>query len=240
MRALIAQTSMELRLTLRSGEGLLVTLVIPPALLVFFAALGIAPSGYDRPIDFLLPSMLALAVMSIGLVSLGIRTAYERHYGVLKRLGATPLGRGRLLGAKILAVLAIEVVQALILVLVGVSFGWRPSGSIVLAFLTMLVGTATFASLGLFIAGTFRAETTLALANGLYLLLILLGGIAWPVERLPGPLAIIGLALPSNALASALRQTLTPSPGWPITQLGALLLWTLLILALARRTFRWE
>jgi len=240
MRALLAQARMELRLTLRSGEGLLVTLIVPPALLVFFAALRLAPSGYARPIDFLLPSMLALAVMSIGLVSLGIRTAYERHYGVLKRLGATPLGRGRLLGAKILSVLAVEVLQLILLGSAAFFFGWRPTGALAVALVALLLGTAVFASLGLFIAGTFRAETTLGLANGLYVLFILLGGVAWPLDRLPGPIALVGLILPSNALASALRASLSPQPSWPLTQLGALVLWTALILLIARRTFRWE
>ncbi|MCX2727578.1 ABC transporter permease [Thermomicrobium sp. 4228-Ro] len=240
MHALLAQAQMELRLTLRSGEGLLVTLIVPPALLVFFAALHLAPSGYTRPIDFLLPSMLALAVMSIGLVSLGIRTAYERHYGVLKRLGATPLGRGRLIGAKILSVLAVEVLQLLLLGGAAFLFGWRPTGALAVALVTLLLGTAVFASLGLFIAGTFRAETTLGLANGLYVLFILLGGVAWPLDRLPGPIALVGLVLPSNALASALRASLSPEPSWPLPQLGMLALWTALILLVARRTFRWE
>jgi ABC-2 type transport system permease protein len=240
MRALLAQARMELRLTLRSGEGLLVTLILPPALLIFFAALHLAPSGYTRPVDFLFPSMLALAVISIGLVSLGIRTAYERHYGVLKRLGATPLGRGRLLGAKILSVLAVEILQVIVLGSVAAFFGWRPTGAFPIALLTLLLGTAVFASLGLLIAGTFRAETTLGLANGLYVLFILLGGIAWPLDRLPGPIALVGLFLPSNALATALRDTLSPTPGWPFAQLGILVLWTACILAVARRSFRWE
>ncbi|MCS7255242.1 MAG: ABC transporter permease [Thermomicrobium sp.] len=240
MHALLAQARMELRLTLRSGEGLLVTLIIPPALLVFFAALHLAPSGYTRPVDFLFPSMLALAVMSIGLVSLGIRTAYERHYGVLKRLGATPLGRGRLLGAKILSVLAVEVLQVIILGSVAFFFGWRPTGAFAIALIALLLGTAVFASLGLLIAGTFRAETTLGLANGLYILFILLGGVAWPLDRLPGPIALVGILLPSNALATALRASLAPEPSWPFVQLGTLVLWTALILLVARRTFRWE
>jgi ABC-2 type transport system permease protein len=240
MHALLAQARMEVRLTLRSGEGLLVTLVIPTALLVFFALLGLAPNEYARPIDFLLPSMLALAVISIGLVSLSIRTAYERHYGVLKRLGATPLGRGRLIVAKIASVVTIELLQTVLLVVVALTFGWRPTGSALLAVAVLLLGTGTFASLGLLIAGAVRAETTLALSNGLYLLLILLGGIAWPVEHLPGPLALLGLLLPSNALASALRSVLSPVPAVPLAQIAALVLWTVLFLAIARRTFRWE
>ncbi len=240
MKALIAQARMELRLTLRSGEGLLVTLILPTALLVFFAALHLAPSGYARPIDFLLPSMVTVAVMSIGLVSLGIRTAYERHYGVLKRLGATPLGRGRLLVAKILSVLGVEVLQIGLLGSIGAYFGWRPTGFLLFALAALVFGTAVFASLGLLLAGTLRAETTLALANGLFILLILVGGVAWPLDRLPGPLALAALALPSNALATALRTSLSPTPGVPAFELAVLVVWLLALLAIARRTFRWE
>ena len=241
MEALLAQARMELLLTLRRGEGVLITLVVPAVLLVFFASLGIAPPGYARPVDFLLPGMLALVVMSTGLVSLGIRTAYERSYGVLKRLGSTPLGRGRLLAAKVLSVVAVAAAEiALLLAIAAFGYGWRPGGSLLWALLILVLGTAAFSSIGLLLAGTLRAETTLAAANGLYLLLLLLGGIVWPVERLPGPLALVGLLLPSNALAEGLRLSLGPQPVAPLAQLLALLLWCAGVLAVALRTFRWE
>jgi len=241
MEALLAQARMELLLTLRRGESVLITLVVPAVLLVFFASLGIAPPEYARPVDFLLPGMLALAVMSTGLVSLGIRTAYERSYGVLKRLGSTPLGRGRLLAAKVLSVVAVAAAEiALLLAIAAFGYGWRPGGSLLWALLILVLGTAAFSSIGLLLAGTLRAETTLAAANGLYLLLLLLGGIVWPVERLPGPLALVGLLLPSNALAEGLRLSLGPQPVAPLAQLLALLLWCAGVLAVASRTFRWE
>jgi ABC-2 type transport system permease protein len=241
MEALLAQARMELLLTLRRGESVLITLVVPAVLLVFFASLGIAPPEYARPVDFLLPGMLALAVMSTGLVSLGIRTAYERSYGVLKRLGSTPLGRGRLLAAKVLSVVAVAAAEiALLLAIAAFGYGWRPGGSLLWALLILVLGTAAFSSIGLLLAGTLRAETTLAAANGLYLLLLLLGGIVWPVERLPGPLALVGLLLPSNALAEGLRLSLGPQPVAPLAQLLALLLWCAGVLVVASQTFRWE
>ncbi|MBX6754302.1 ABC transporter permease [Thermorudis peleae] len=241
MRALLAQTQMELRLLLRQGESVLITMVVPLALLVFFGALGVKPPGYARPIDFLLPGMLALAVMSAGLVSLSIRTAYERAYGVLKRLGSTPLGRPRLLAAKVLSVIVVEVVEIALLLLVAAwLYHWRPAGSALWAIVVLLIGTATFSSIGLLLAGTLRAETTLALANGLYLLLLLVGGVVWPVERLPRPLELVGLVLPSNALASALRASLGASGPSPIFGLVSLLLWCGIALVCAVRTFRWE
>jgi ABC-2 type transport system permease protein len=216
-------------------------MVVPLALLVFFGALGVKPPGYTRPIDFLLPGMLALAVMSAGLVSLSIRTAYERAYGVLKRLGSTPLGRPRLLAAKVLSVLVVEIVEIALLLLVAAwLYRWRPAGSALWALVTLLIGTATFSSIGLLLAGTLRAETTLALANGLYLLLLLVGGVVWPVERLPRPLELVGLVLPSNALASALRASLGANGPAPIFGVVSLLLWCGVALVCAVRTFRWE
>src|SRR5229473_6522246 len=113
-RQVLAQTRVELLLTLRRGESVLITLIVPVLLLVFFASLNIIPATRGKAIDFLLPGMLALAVMGTGMVSLGIATAYERYYGVLKRLGSSPLPRWGLLTAKILAVLAVEVVQAVL------------------------------------------------------------------------------------------------------------------------------
>src|SRR5688572_23276567 len=111
MNALLAQTRMELKLTLRRAEGVLITMIVPVVLLIFFTSIGLSPDGYEEPIDFLLPGMLALAVMSTGLVGLSIRTGYERSYGVLKLLGSTPLSRPTLIGAKVLSAVAIQVVQ---------------------------------------------------------------------------------------------------------------------------------
>src|SRR5439155_24841779 len=107
LRATAAMTSMELRLTARRGENLLVTIIIPAVVLLFFASVSVLPTP-GRPVDFLLPGALALAVIASSLVNLGIATGYDRHYGVLKRLGGSPLTRGQLLTAKIAAVVAVE------------------------------------------------------------------------------------------------------------------------------------
>ena len=79
------------------------------------------PTGTDDPVDFLAPGILALAVMSTAMVSLGIATGFERQYGVLKRLGATPLGRpAPARRPRSPAVVVVEVVQFVVLVA-----GWR-------------------------------------------------------------------------------------------------------------------
>jgi ABC-2 type transport system permease protein len=240
--ATLAQTGMELRLTARRGENLLVTIIIPVVVLLFFASVRVLPATAGDPVDFLLPGTLALAVIATSLVNLGIATAYERNYGVLKRLGGSPLTRAGLLAAKMLAVLVVEVAQVVLLVAVAaLILGWRPGSgaSAGLLVVALLLGTFTFAGLGLLMAGALRAEATLALANGLFIAFLLLGGIIIPVTELPGPLQAIAAVLPAAALADAFRIALGSGAdaGPPVAVLA---IWGVAAVVLAARTFRWE
>ncbi len=241
-RAIAAQTGVELRLTFRRGESLLITLIVPVLLLVFFASLEIVPAQSGRPVDFLLPGMLALALMSTGMVSLGIATAYERYYGVLKLLGGSPLPRAALIAAKAFSVLALEVLQiALLLIVAAVGYGWRPAGNVGEVVLALLLGTAAFTGLGLAMAGALRAEMTLAGANALYLLFLLLGDVVLPLSHLPRPLQILAQALPAVPLTDALRSAMLGAAGgayWPNVAEEAV--WAVALIAVAAFTFRWE
>jgi ABC-2 type transport system permease protein len=239
LHAVLTQVRAETLLTLRRGESLLVTVIIPVAVLIFFASSPILPS-VGRGIGFLLAGTLALAVISTGLVSLGIATAYERYYGVLKRLGVTPLPRSGLIAAKIISVLLLEVVQVVLLVGIAVLlYGWRPHGPAIGMIVVILLGTTTFAGLGLLMAGTLRAEATLAGANGLYLFFLLLGGLYLPLSDLPLPLRLLAQVLPAEPLASLLRTALNGRT-LSISALVALLAWTVMAPVLAALTFRWE
>jgi ABC-2 type transport system permease protein len=240
LAAIVAQTREEVVLTLRRGESVLVTMVIPVALLVFFASARFLPAS-GRTISFLLPGTLALAIISTGLVSLGIATAYERYYGVLKRLGVTPFPRGGLVTAKILAVLVLEILQ--VCVLVGVAtllYGWRPHGSVLLALVILLLGTSAFAGMGLGMAGGLRAEATLAGANGLFIFFLLLGGLYVPLDHLPALLIPVARVLPASALADALRSALSSHAAISPARLILLVAWAIAMPLLAARTFRWE
>jgi ABC-2 type transport system permease protein len=218
-----------------------VTLIVPVALLIFFASLNIVPTVNGSALNFLLPGILALAIMAAGMVNLGIATAYERYYGVLKRLGSSPLPRSGLILAKIISILVLEAVQVIILVGVAVVlYGWQFAGVPVLALLTLALGTVTFASLGLAMAGALRAELTLAGANALFLLFILLGGGILPLSHLPTPLAAIAQILPAAALTLALQATMNNGTAFPGFSLLVLVIWTVIILLVAVRTFKWE
>ncbi len=242
LAATLAQTATELRLTARRGENVLVTVVIPAVVLVFFASAGVLPTPAGRPVDFLLPGSIALAIIATSLVNLGIATAYERSYGVLKRLGGSPLTRAGLLTAKIAAVLVVELGQVVLLVVIATfALGWSPAPRVSPAPLlgVVLLGTLAFAGLGLLLAGALRAEATLALANALFIVAVLLGGIILPLDHLPGSLAAVAGLLPAAALSDALRAALGDAVD-PFRPLAILLAWGIGSTALAARTFHWE
>jgi ABC-2 type transport system permease protein len=242
VRPLGAQTAAELRLTARRGDSVLLNIAIPVGLLVFFSLVDVLPkpAGVKQPIDFLPPGILALAVMSTAMVSLGIATGFERHYGVLKRLGATPLGRPRLLVAKMGAVGAIEAFQVIVIVFVALLLGWKPGGDVAAAIPAIVLGTIAFSGLGLLLAGTLRAEVNLAAANGLYLLLLLLGGMLFPLSKLPAGWRDLAEALPAGALSDALHGALTTGGTIPDRAWIVLAVWAVVTPLLAARTFRWE
>ncbi|WP_313405781.1 ABC transporter permease [Aeromicrobium sp.] len=241
LRRLLTQTGMELRLTLRNGEQLLLTFVIPVLLLVAGSRSDRLVGG-DRPIDVVAPGVLALAILSTSFTSLAIATAFERRYGVLKRLGATPLSRGGLLGGKVLAVVLLQLGQFVVLGALALALGWRPGGGVT-AWLWLVVlavlATIAFGGLGLLMAGTLRAEATLALANLVYVLLLVGGGVLLPLDRYPAALQGVLSALPSGALGEGLRQAfVTGSPG--TFNVVVLAVWAVVAAAAAGRWFRWE
>jgi ABC-2 type transport system permease protein len=239
-RALAAQSRTEVVLQLRRGENLIVTLVVPLGILVFFAKVETTiPTDFDKAVDFLVPGVLSLAVMAAAMVSLGIATGFERRYGVLKRLGSTPLSRGGLLAAKTATVLLFELVEALLIVVTGIALGWEPSGGLLAALVLLLIGTVAFAGIGLLMAGTLRAEANLAAANALFLVLLFLGGMAYPLDELPGALQTIAKLLPAAALSDTVRSVLTTQP-FPTGQLVVLLAWAVAAPLAAARWFRWE
>lgn len=236
MKATLAQTRMELTLTARRGEGVLVLVGIPLGILLFFGATGLF--GVD--VNLLVPGLFSLAILSAAFTSLAISTGFERKYFVLKRLGATPLPRSALIVAKATAVFVIEVFQVLLLLGTAVLlFHWRADIDVPLFILAMILGTLAFAGLGLFIAGTLRAEATLAVANGLYLLMLLLGDIIVPIWVMPPAFIIVAKVLPVAPLTGLFRAAVGQGP-FVMTDLASVVFWAVLGPALAALLFRWE
>ncbi len=242
-KMIAAQAGLELRTLLRNGEQLLLTLIIPVLLLVVFSSESLISVGRGSRIGFIAPGIMALAVMSTSFTSLAIGTAFERRYGVLKRLGATPLSRGGLIGAKAVTVLTVQAGQIALIVIVSALLGWRPvvtAVSVPSALLLIAAGSAAFSGLALLMAGTLRAEATLAAANLVYLLLLGVGGVVFPLTKFPPAARPVLRLLPSGALSDGLRAVLRYGAGLPVKDVVVLGVWAVIGIGLAARTFRWE
>ncbi|GAA3639289.1 ABC transporter permease [Streptomyces chitinivorans] len=244
-RMIAAQAALETRLLLRHGEQLLLTVVIPTLLLVLFSAVDIVDlagegGGGGERVDFLAPGVLALAVLSTAFTGQAISTGFERRYGVLKRLAASPLPRWGLMTAKTCAVLVTEVLQVALLTSVALALGWSPHGGPLAVALLLVAGTAAFSGLGLLMAGTLRAEATLAAANLAFVLLLVGGGVVVPLEKFPEPVRAVLELLPISALSEGLREVLRDGAGMPWANLAVLGVWAVAGLAAAARFFRWE
>lgn len=239
-RMIGAQAALETRMLLRNGEQLLLTVVIPTLLLVLFGSVDIVDTGKGAAVDFLTPGILALAVMSTAFTGQAIATGFERRYGVLKRLAASPLPRWGLMTAKTVSVVVTEVLQVVLLTVIAFALGWSPHGNPAAVLLLLLLGTAAFSGLGLLMAGTLKAEATLAAANLVFLLLLVGGGVIVPMDKFPsGVQDVLGL-LPISALSDGLRDVLQHGAGMPWGDLGILAVWAVVGLAAAGRFFRWE
>jgi ABC-2 type transport system permease protein len=243
-RMVTAQTAVEIRLLLRNGEQLTLTLVIPLLLLSGFTLENLVnlDTALTR-VDYLTPGIIALAVTSTALTSLAITTGFDRRYGVLKRLGATPLSRSALITAKTLTVILVELVQAVIIIGVAFALGWNPNArpvAIVAVPLLVLLGTAALSGLALLMAGTLKAEVALAAANLFYVVLLGIGGAVFPLTKFPSAVQPFLQLLPTGALSTGLRDVLAYHTGLPVKDTITLAVWAVITITAAARYFRWE
>jgi len=240
LKATWAQTMMEFRLLLRAPESLVVILGIPLGILVFFSLVDVLPTGDTDAVTFLVPGVLSISVAATGLVAVAIQTAFERKYGVLKRIGGTPLPRSAFLlakGAAVALVLSVQVVLVFALA-IGV-LAWRPTHGLLLVPVFVILGALTMTALGLALAGAVRAEATLAITNAAFLLFLVVSGATFSRDALPDAMATFGNLLPVGALTTLLRDALAGS-ATQLTGVVTLMVWGGAAVVFASRTFRWE
>ena len=231
-RQVWAHATTEATLILRNGEQVLLALVIPVGILLAGRFLG---PGLGLEFPTLVPSVLALAIWSSCFTSLAIATGFERRYNVLERLAATPLGKSGILLGKASAIALVTGVQLVVLIAVALALGWRPGFdplALATGALACILAAGAFAGGALLLAGTARPEITLAVANLIYLLGLVGGGILLPVASYPGWAQPFVALLPTAALGEALRSAAAMN----LIVLGVWCTGTLLV---ARKVFRW-
>jgi ABC-2 type transport system permease protein len=238
-RRVLAQARFDARVLLSNGEQVLLTLVLPGLLLTGLVLASVPDLGPGRRVDVVAPGILGLALLSTAFTGQAIGTAFDRRYGVLRLLGTTPLGRSGLLAGRVLAVLAVEVVQFVVLGGLALALGWRPHpAGLLLAVPAALAGTAAFVALGLLLAGTLRSEAVLAGANLLWVLLAAGGAVVLPAAA-GSTHAAVARALPSGALGDAFRAALA-SGRFDAAAVGVLVAWAVVASLAASRCFRWD
>jgi ABC-2 type transport system permease protein len=239
-RMLAAQSGIELRLALRGGEQVLLTLLIPVVLLIGLSVVTLVPLPEPR-VATVAPGVLALAVMSTAFTSQAITLGFDRRYGVIRRLAATALPRWLLVAGRLVAVLGVVAIQIVVLSAIAFALGWRPDAvGLGWALLLVVLGCAAFGALGILVGGTLRAEITLAVANLIWLVLVLVGGIVVPVDQLPAPLAALAAALPTGALAEGLRAALSTGQAPTAAEILVLVGWAVVAGGAAVRLVRWR
>ncbi|NNN18266.1 MAG: ABC transporter permease [Acidimicrobiaceae bacterium] len=242
MKPYLAQARAEIRLALTQGESLLVTIGIPVIVLVGLSltkALPLPKTAHSAT-DFLVPGTMTLAIMATGMVSTSIATGVERSYGVLKRLGTTPLGRSALLLAKITSILVVEMIQLAVLAIIGVLLGWHPVGNYLYFIVAVILATSGFSGIGLLMAGTMKSEVIIGAANGIYLVLLFIGGIIMPISALPSALETFARLLPAAALSEALYQSVGVGGNIPVWVWLNLVIWAIAAPVIASKTFKWD
>lgn len=217
-RMLFVHARTEALLTLRNSEQILLTLLIPVALLLGLTLLEF----FDLPeprVDSVTPRVLALAVMSSAFTGQAIALGFDRRYGVLKRLAATALPRWLLVGGRAVAGLVVVAVQLVVLGVIAAVLGWSPSpAGLAWTALLAVLGTLSFGALGVLVGGALKAEVVLGLANIVWFVLLLGGGILVPPDSMPGVLGDIVRLLPSGALTDGMHTALVAggTPDWSV------------------------
>jgi ABC-2 type transport system permease protein len=236
---LAAQFGLELRLLLRNGEQLLLTMFIPITLLVGLTLLPLGSFGPNRAATFV-PAIMALAVISTAFTGQAIAVAFDRRYGALKRLGATALPVWGIVAGKSLAVVAVVFLQSILFGAIGFGLGWRPPlAGLALGAVIIALGTAVFAALGLLLGGTLRAEIVLAIANLLWFVFAGLGALTLDGGTggvVPTAVQWVARLTPSGALTESLSRAMTLSMDW--FGLAVLAVWGMVAALCALRWFR--
>lgn len=239
-RRILAQSRYETVAMLRNGEQLTLAIVLPVLALIALTVTPILDGLGSSRINLAAPGILALCAMSTAFTGQGIATGFDRRYGVLRYFSTTPLGRSGLISGKVVAVLAVLVIQVAVVGTLAFILGWQPNPLGLIGAVPLLVlGALAFSALGLLIAGTARPEATLAIANLLLILFGALGGIALPTSKLPLLFQDIVHLLPSGALGNAARAALIHGQ-WDIFSTVVLLVWALACTVAAIKWFKWS
>lgn len=236
-KLIFSQARLETALFWRHGEQMLLTIIIPLAMLIGFTLIPILPD--PNPLDRVFPMVLAISVMSAGFTGQAIAVGFDRRYGALKRIGASAVPPWGIIAGKVVAVCFTVTLQYLLFSAVGLALGAQLSfGGWVFAYFGMLLGTFVFTSLGLLMGGTLSAEMILGLANLVWFVFVGTATLAGVGPETSGLGGFFLSLLPSVALADVIASALSVNVAW--TAIVVLLVWGIIAAFLATRWFQFD
>ena len=194
-------------------------------------------------VTYLVPSILAMALMQLGVFA-AVPLVQQREKGILKRIGATPLQRWKLVASNILLRLIVAAVDTVLIIGVGMAaFDIQIVGNIVLAAGFVFLGAGAFLALGFMLASFLKTEEqATGVVQVVQMPLMFLSGIFFPFTFMPDFLRSFARLLPLTYLGDGLRQSMVNAPQIAPMAVDAAILagWLVVCLAISARSFRWE
>lgn len=241
------QIAIETKLFLRRKDDLFWTLAYPILMMAFFGLIYGDQSWPEygmRAIDYVMPGLLILGLMVTGVMTTAGGFAEEREKGIYRRLSLTPLKRSTLIAGQVIHRYLVILVQTVLLLLVGIlAFKVKIGGNYFLFWLLMTFGALCFLSIGFALTGFIKtARSATPICMTVFLILMFLGSIFFPLSVMPGFLKAVSNTLPSTHLGDALRLVIINGAGigeiWkPLLIVGG---WTVACLAITMKFFRWQ
>jgi ABC-2 type transport system permease protein len=193
-------------------------------------------------IDYFLPSMMTYVAVLAGLTYVSITIVDQRERKVLRRYRATPLRPLQVLGAAMTGGAITVALEVVVLAIVGVAlFGARAHGSWLLAIVALVVGIASFVSMGFLLTSFVRtSDAARGISSLIGFPMLFLSGIFFPVDALPQWIQDLVHVLPVYYVSDALHQILNSGGGLPLVDVAVPLAWAAGCFALAAWRFRWE
>lgn len=244
MSALRKITVVEAKLFAREPGTLLLTVLLPTAILVVLGAIPATRrpddtfDGYSF-LEVFSPSLIVLTLAVLAVNTLPMRLAGYREKGILRRMSTTPVHPAYLLGAQLVVNAVAAISSVVLLVAVGrLAFG-VPLPKDPLGFLAAFVlGSVALFACGLLVAAVApNSRAAGAMAIPMYLLAMFFGGVYLPRFLLPDLLVRIGDYTPPGV--QALQDAWTGTGPEPL-QLGIMAIITIVVGGLAAKVFRWE
>jgi ABC-2 type transport system permease protein len=197
-----------------------------------------------RYIDWLVPGILSMSLLSSALFGIGVVTVSQREKGQLRRFAVTPLPKSTFIAAQTVQRFFIVILQAIIIVIVSMLiFKVQMKGSWIALLFILTVGLLAFSAFGYALAARAKKpETTAAIANVFFFPMMFLSGVYFPVEQMPSYLKVIAAAMPLKYLSDAVRMTFFGNETFTelLLPLAVLTGWFIVCFIIAVKTFIWE